>query len=163
MHSFRPQRNEIPKHVRIAQMSRRISLLRMNKRWEEHGIPQEEDGGVVTHHVPVPLFGIKLDCKSSRIPRCIGTSRFAPDRTEAYRYGGLFTFGGEHVCLAYLRNEFIIRDLEVTECSRSFGVNDSFRDAFSVKVCNVVDECGILEDYGAGGSCGGGCREVVDG
>jgi len=55
MDSFWPKGNEIPKHVRITEMSRRIPLLCMNEGWEENGIPQEENGGIITYDIPISL------------------------------------------------------------------------------------------------------------
>ena len=38
-------------------------------------VPDEEDGCVVPHKVPVSILGVKLHCKPTRIPHCVRTSR----------------------------------------------------------------------------------------
>ena len=38
-------------------------------------VPDEEDGCVVSHKVPVSILGVKLHCKPTRIPHCVRTSR----------------------------------------------------------------------------------------
>ena len=42
-------------------MGDRISLLRVDEAREEEGVPDEEDWGVVAHHVPVALLRVELD------------------------------------------------------------------------------------------------------
>ena len=58
-------------NVTDLQVSGGISLLSVDEIGEEHGVSDEEDGGVVPHEVPVPFVCVKLHCKTSRVPRCI--------------------------------------------------------------------------------------------
>ena len=72
------QGDEVPEGVGVLQVSDRVPLLGVDEVREEDRIPgvddvdydirlccvpDEEDGGVVSHDVPVPLLCIKLDCK----------------------------------------------------------------------------------------------------
>ena len=39
------------------------------------GVPNEEDGGVVSNKVPVALLGVELDGKTTRITHSVSTAR----------------------------------------------------------------------------------------
>ena len=45
-------------------MGDRISLLGVDEAGEEERVPDEEDGRVVAHHVPVALLRVELDGKA---------------------------------------------------------------------------------------------------
>ena len=67
MGRFRSEGNKIPKHVRVLQVGCRVPLLGMNKTGEQDRVPDEKDGGVVTHQVPVTLLRVEFDRKASRV------------------------------------------------------------------------------------------------
>lgn len=48
-------------------MSDWIPLLRVDEAREEYWVPDEEDGRVVAHHVPVSIFRVELHSESSGI------------------------------------------------------------------------------------------------
>ena len=39
------------------------------------GVPNEEDGGVVSNQIPVSLLSVKLDSKATRITNSVSTTR----------------------------------------------------------------------------------------
>ena len=59
------ERDEVPKHVRVAGVRLRVTLLCVDEVGELDGIANEEDRRVVANHVPVALFGVKLDSKAA--------------------------------------------------------------------------------------------------
>lgn len=63
----RHQGDEVPEHVGVLQVGRRVPLLGVDEAGEEEGVADEEDGGVVAHTVPVALLGVELDGEASRI------------------------------------------------------------------------------------------------
>ena len=40
----------------------------------KEGVPDEEDGRVVPHQVPVAVLGVELDRKAPGVPRCVSTA-----------------------------------------------------------------------------------------
>ena len=73
------------------QMCYRISLLGVNKVWEKKWITNKKYGGIVSHEVPVSLFGVKFYGKSTRISGCVGRTRLSTNGTESHSYGCLLT------------------------------------------------------------------------
>jgi hypothetical protein len=49
-------------------MGDRVSLLGVNEAWEEDGITNEENRSIVSDNVPISIFSVELDGKTSRIP-----------------------------------------------------------------------------------------------
>src|SRR5260370_16360578 len=64
-------------------MRLRIALLRVDEIAELQRIANEEDGGVVSRHVPVALFGVKLPRKPARIARRVRRTLFTAHRRKA--------------------------------------------------------------------------------
>ena len=101
---FRSERDEVPEHVRILQMSGGVPLLSVDEGGEEDRVsippqiindkqpfweisvrekPDEENGCVVSNQIPVPLLGIKLNGKPSGVSHCIRRPRFPTDSAES--------------------------------------------------------------------------------
>lgn len=49
-------------------MGDRVAFLGVDEGWEEDGVPDEEDGNVVAHEVPVALLRVELHGKPARVP-----------------------------------------------------------------------------------------------
>lgn len=73
----------IPKHVRIFQIRLRIPLLRMNQQRKQRWVPNEEDGRVVEHPVPIPFFSEEFDAETAGVARCVCGTLFAAYGREA--------------------------------------------------------------------------------
>ena len=71
------QGDEIPEHVRILEMSLRVSLLSVDKAGEQNGVTDEEDGRVIADQVPVAFLSVELDSESPRISNGICRSAFS--------------------------------------------------------------------------------------
>ena len=67
----------------------------MNKIAELLRVLDEEDGCVVTHQVPVAVFGIKLNGKAAGIPFRIGTAFFTAHSRKTYQHFCAFANGAE--------------------------------------------------------------------
>jgi hypothetical protein len=57
------------------------------------GVPNEEDGGVVSNQVPVSLLSVELDSKATRITNSVSTTRLtacvcATERERERERGG---------------------------------------------------------------------------
>lgn len=64
-------------------MGHRIPLLCVNEAWEEKGVTDEEDGGVVAHQVPVTFFGVKLHSKTTWVTCSISRTGFPTYSAES--------------------------------------------------------------------------------
>ncbi len=61
------EREKIPEHVRVLQISGRVTFLGVYEVGEFHRVSNEEYRGIVTHHIEIAFFCVELDCKSTRV------------------------------------------------------------------------------------------------
>ena len=61
------RREVVPEHGGIFQICLRVAFLRVNENRKLGRISEEEDRSVVEYPIPVALFRVQLDRKSSRI------------------------------------------------------------------------------------------------
>lgn len=141
------QAEKIPKHVRIGEIIVRMFLLRVNKilstttlflranfknTWKFQRITDEENRRVISHHVPVAFFSVKLERKAARISSRVCTSLFSSHRAEPQKHRGSFSNPVEKLGSGEARE--IMRNLKVTMRSCTFGMNHSFGNALSIKM-----------------------------
>ena len=72
MQRFMVAGHPVPVHVRVDQVSPRISSLSVHHAGELDGIPDEEQREVQTHPVPISLVCEELGCHSLEIPHHLG-------------------------------------------------------------------------------------------
>lgn len=70
------QGDEVPEHVRVLQVGLGVSLLRVDERWEEDRVTDEEDRRVVADQVPDSIVSVKLDSETSGISSSISRTTF---------------------------------------------------------------------------------------
>lgn len=132
MGRFRNQRKEVPEHVGALEVSLGVSLLGVDEIGEFDGVSNEEDGGVVTNHIPIAFFSVELNGETTRVTFGISRTLFTTDSGESGEDGSSLTNGFEDLSLAVLGN--VVSDFEVTPSTGTLGMDDSFGDSFSVKV-----------------------------
>lgn len=155
------QTPEIPGHVAVLAVGLGVSLLGVDEVRELDGVSNEEDGGVVSNHVPVALLSVELDGKTSGVSLSVGRSLFSSDGGETYGDGSSLSDGVEEVSMGELGD--VVCDFEVPEGSGALGVDDSFGDSLPVEVGQLVDEGKVLEKEGAVLSGTGRVLVVVNG
>ena len=82
MDRFWVLRQVIPEHcavIAVGEMCGWIALLGVDEVRELGGVSEEENGGIVCHHIPVSFLSPELDGKASRISSAVVGSRFATD------------------------------------------------------------------------------------
>src|SRR3989339_487631 len=79
MNGFRGQRKEIPEHVGIGEICRRMLFLGMDEVRELEGIQYEENRRVVSYQIVVPVFRVELDRETPRVPCGISRALFSAD------------------------------------------------------------------------------------
>ena len=146
------QGKKVPEHVWIFQVGFGISLLRVDEVRELEWIADKEDRGVIAHHVIVAFLGVELDSESAWITLCICGSLFPAHRGEADEEVGAFSYLGKEPCLGVLCH--IMGAFKVAVCSGTFGVDDTLRDAFPVKMSQLFKQVNVLHEYRPGvGRC----------
>src|SRR6267142_259381 len=89
------ERPEVPHHRGRFQVGMRVALLRVDEIAELERIANEKNGRVVSRHVPVALFGVKLQRKPAWIARRIRRALLAADGREAQKRRSLFACGAK--------------------------------------------------------------------
>lgn len=109
------QRDEIPEHVRILQVRRRVPLLGVDEAGEEQRVPDEEDGGVVAHQIPHALLGVELDGETARVARRVRRAALAAHSAEAHGQGCALADLREDVRLGVLGD--VMGHLKIAKCA----------------------------------------------
>ncbi len=129
-----------------------MSLLCVDKIGEFDGITHEKDGSVVTDHVIVALLRVELDGKTTRITSRIGTSLFSANgrksRKNRSSLSNLVQEGGLGVA------SHVVGHFKVAVSTGALGMDDTFGDAFAIKVGQLVNEVVVLEEDGTVGTDG---------
>ena len=161
MNGFGGEAPEVPHHVGVFAVGLRVSLLGVDEVWEFDGITDEEDGSVVSDHIPVALFGVEFDGESTGVTFGVSGSFFASDGGESEEDGCHFADIAEKLGLAVLGD--VMGDFEVAVSAGSLGVDDSFGDSLPVEFGEFVDEVEVLEEDGTVGTEGHGVLVAADG
>jgi hypothetical protein len=136
--------SKYPKHVRVLQMGLGMPLLSVNKVGEFGGVTDEEDGGVIEDPIPVTLISSELDGEATGVASGIGRARFTTDSGETDCCADSLS----HRPQQRLRSDVteIMGDLEVTVSTSTFGMDNSLRNALSVKVSEEVNVVEVLKE-----------------
>mmetsp|Transcript_2170 Transcript_2170/g.5160 ORF Transcript_2170/g.5160 Transcript_2170/m.5160 type:complete len:491 (+) Transcript_2170:2452-3924(+) len=140
------QADKVPHCVWVFAVGGRVALLRVDERGEQHGVPDEEDGRVVAHHVPVALLRVELERKPSRVSGGVRAPALSADSREARSQRRLLAHTVEQLRLAVLF-DLARRHLEVAKGAPALGMHHALRNALSVESSKVVDEGEVLQHY----------------
>jgi hypothetical protein len=55
VHSLRAKANEVPHGIRVLAVCSGVPLLRVDERWKQHRVSDEEDGCVVADKIPISI------------------------------------------------------------------------------------------------------------
>jgi hypothetical protein len=161
MGAFRSQAPEIPGGNSVWQVGSGVSFLGVDEIWELDGISDEEDWGVVSNHVPVSFFGVKLDCVTSGVSGGIGRSLLTSDSGETEEDWGGFSDFTEKFGLGVFGD--IMGGFEVAMGSSAFGMDDSFRNSFPVEMGKLINKMNVIKGNRAVFSSGHGVLVIVNG
>ncbi len=123
-------------------MSLRIPFLSMNKIRKLTWISNEKHRSVVSYEIPVSFFSIELNGKTSWISLRISRARLSSNSRKSSKYRGLLSYGIEKPCFAISR--YIFGNCKDSMSTRSFSMNNSLRNSFSIKACNFINKMNIL-------------------
>jgi len=134
----------VPKHVRVLQMGLGMPLLSVNKVGEFGGVTDEEDGGVIEDPIPVTLISSELDGEATGVASGIGRARFTTDSGETDCCADSLSHRPQQRLGSDVTE--IMGDLEVTVSTSTFGMDNSLRNALSVKVSEEVNVVEVLKE-----------------
>jgi hypothetical protein len=138
---------EVEGHVRVMQVSLRISFLGVNEVWEFNWVVDEKHRGVVSNEVVVSLFSVELDSKASGVSSHVAGTKFSSDSRESCEDRSPFAHLVQESSLS--EGGHIFSHFENSVSSSSFSVDNSLWNSLSIKVSEFVDESKILEEDGS--------------
>jgi len=137
----------VPEHGRVLgarKVGLRVALLGVDEVRELCRVAEEEDGRVVEDPVHVALARLQLDGEASWVTGGVGGAGLATDGRESDGDRAFEALVGEAVCEADVLERLCA--LENTVGSGSLGVDDTLRDALSIKVREEIDKVEVLEE-----------------
>jgi len=149
---------EIPVVLRRAHVGAGIPLDGVVQVGEEHGVADEEHGGVVPHQVPVTLVGVEPDGEPAEVPLGIGGAPLPGHGGEADEHVRLLSYLGEEVRLGIAGD--VVGYGEGPEGTGTLGVHPPLGDDLAVEVGQFLQEPGVLEEDGAVAAGGHGVLHV---
>ena len=149
---LRRERQEIPEHVRVRRVGRRVALLGMDEVGELQRIADEEDRRVVAGHVVIALFGVELDREAARVARGVGGALFAADSGEPGEHFGLLARPREELGARVLRH--VGGALELAVGAGALGVHDALGDALAVEVRQLLHQVHVPRQDRPARPCG---------
>lgn len=105
---------------------------------------------VIPDDIPISFICVEFDSKSSDISNSICTSSASLNSRETYEDGRSTGCVGKHSCRGHICCTLV--DLEVTMCSSTPCMNDTFRDTLMIEAVNLVGILAIVRD-----ECKKGC------
>jgi hypothetical protein len=140
--SFGQKRPVIPIVGGAAQVCARVAFDGLIQIRELARIADEEHRSVIAHHVPVSLFGIELQSKTTDIALGIGRTALPSYRSEAGKHLRLLSYLAENLSAGVLGD--VVRDRECAEGTRSLGVHAALWDDLAHKTGQLFIQPDIL-------------------
>ncbi len=144
---FRQRGPEIPVVLGAAQIGARVALDGVVEVREFQRIAQEKDRRVIADHVPIALFGIKLDREAANIALGVRRATLAGHGGEARKQLGLLADLGENFGAGVLGD--VMGDGERPIGAGTFGVHPPFGDDFAIKMGEFFQKPDILQQLRA--------------
>ncbi len=157
MQGFRRQGPEIPHGGGRAHVSFRMAFLRVDEVRELVGVPHEEHGRVVAHHVPVAVLGVEFQRETAHVALMVSGTGLAGHSGEA-RDHRRFGAGLKHLGFRVSGN--VAGDREFAVGTPAFGVNGALGNALAILVRQLFDQLIVLQQNGAAFSGGQGVLVV---
>jgi len=142
MESFGVLAGVIPQHVGVVESSSRISLPCMDRIGSSFGISSNEDGEIDAEKIPVALFGVEFDGKSSDISLNIWISLLDECARQSDRDFGFLANLGEEFGFADVAD--VIGDSELSMSSISQRMNVSGGNLLSNELSGLLHEGVII-------------------
>lgn len=128
----------------ISKISLRVFFLWMDEIREFGRIPDKEHGGIISYHIIISIFGVEFNSKSSRISLCIIGTLFSSYGRKSSENRGSFSNGIKEFSFCIFC--YIVGYFKISPSTRSLGMNNSFRNSFSVEMSKLINKMGVLDD-----------------
>ncbi|CCZ10583.1 peroxisomal catalase [Odoribacter sp. CAG:788] len=134
---------EIP-HCGIAtEVGFGVSLLGVNKIRKFQWITDKKYGSIITDKIPVTVFGVKFQRKSTHIPFRIGSTSFSRYSRKTGKHFSFFTDFGKNLCPGIAGD--VVGDGKSTECTAAFSMYNTFRNTFPVEMGQLFKQPYVFE------------------
>ena len=152
VYRLRGERQEVPEHVRVLEVRRRVPLLGVDEVGELQRVADKENGGVVANHVVVALLSVELEGEPAWVSFRVRRAPLPADLGEAREHVGLLAHPGQEFRAGVLA--YVAYHLEVPVCPGALGVHNPLRYPLAVKMGELFGEVGVLYQYRPVLTCG---------
>lgn len=145
--------------LRLGHLVVRLRLACVDDIRELDGILNEEDRNVVANNIPVALLSVELQGETTGVTNGVGTATATKYSRESLEDRG----GTRRVC-EDLRACVLLQalvHLEITECTRATGVDDTLWDTFVVEAMDLLTTHVIFQQLRAGVILGSDLEPVI--
>ena len=149
---FGQQRPEVPVVFCGAHIGARVAFDGLVQVGEFARVAHEEDGRVITDHVPVAFFGIELQRKAADVAFGIGTASLCRNGGETGEHLGFLADFAEDFGAGVFRD--VVRHGERTERARTFGVHTALGNHFAHEIAEFFIQPQILRQQRTARTCG---------
>lgn len=132
----------------------------MNKIWELLWISNKKNRSIITNHIPITFFSIKFYCETSWISFRICTSFFSSNCRKSQKDWSFLTFILKKMSFTIF--SWWVCNFKVSMSSSSFGMNNSFRDPFSIEFSDFINILSILHKDRSKGSNGKRILSIIN-
>jgi hypothetical protein len=91
-------RKEVPEGGGILEIGSGIALLCVDEGRELDSVSDEEDGCVVSNHVPIPFLSVELDGKPSRVSSLVGRAFLSTYSREPNSHTSFLSDFAKEIC-----------------------------------------------------------------
>jgi hypothetical protein len=151
VHRLRSLRHKVENAARLLAERDRVRLEGVDDVGELDGVADEKDTEVVSHEIPVAVFGVELDGETAGVACGLGRVASTDDGGEADREVGALAGLVEKLGAGESGDGLVAPlagGLEVTEGDGAAGVDNALRDALAVEVADLLEELVVLEGRG---------------
>ena len=113
----------------------RVGFQRVHHVGEFHAVAYEENGHVVSNQIKIAFSGVEFNCKATGVTQRLGGAALVNDGGETDDEGGLHARSAEEVGTGEVAD--VVSDLKKTFGRGTTRMDDTLRDAFTIKLSNV--------------------------
>src|SRR5712664_2822109 len=134
---------EVPVVLSAAKTGAGIALDGVIEVRETQRIAKEKDWSIVSHDVPISVFGVELESSSADVALRIGCPAFPSYGRKAREHGRLLSNLRKNCCLCVLCDVASCRECSIG--SPAFGMHPALRNDLAIEVRELLDQPYVLE------------------
>src|SRR5690606_17009830 len=149
MNAFRHQRDKVPEGVvRRSSLGHSVMGLRfygMHQIRKLHRILNKKHRYVIANQIPVALVCIEFHGKTPNVPRGVLGAALTGYSGKTHKYRRAFARLSKNGGTGNFRKRLVA--LKIAMCSRTSGMNNTFRNTLMVKVRDFFTQNKVLEQH----------------